>query len=72
MFDWIKRQFGEGKVRVEGKLVDGSAFTAKISYIGDISTLNKNELFANLQRKVLVERGEDVDMNSLKIIGYTK
>jgi len=72
MFDWIKRQFGEGKVRVEGKLVDGSRFTAKVAYIGDISTLNENELFANLQRQVLVENGEQVDMTSLKIIGYTK
>lgn len=72
MFDWLKRQFGEGKIRVEGKLIDGSGFIAKVPYIGDLSTLDKNELFETLRRTMLVEHGERVDMTSLKIIGYTE
>ena len=71
MFDWFKKMCGEGKIRVEGELVDGSTFTAKIPYIGDISTLNKNELFLNIRQTMLVEHGKVVDMKSLKIIGYT-
>jgi hypothetical protein len=69
MFDWLKRCFGEGKIRVEGTLTDGTGFTAKISYIGDIDTVDKSELLDHVRRSVLVEHGERVA--TCRVVGFT-
>jgi len=68
MFDSIRRLFGEGTVRVEGLVPGQGKFVAKIPYTGDVNTLDENELFDIVKRKVLVEYG--VRVVDLKIIGW--
>lgn len=70
MFDWLKRCFGEGKIRVEGTLTDGTAFAAKCPYIGDIETLDEEELLYNVRRDVLVNHGKHVA--SCRVVGWTE
>lgn len=71
MFDWCRKLFGEGKIRISGELIDGSPFTAKVKYIGDINTLDEDELFSNLRRDVLVNHGKHVRLSSLRVVGVT-
>jgi len=56
MFDWIKKLFGEGKVRVEFTLTDGRTGVAKAKYIGDPSTFDVEEFKA----RIYVEYGASV------------
>ncbi len=69
MFDWLKRCFGEGKIRVEGTLVDGTGFTAKLPYIGDISTMDEREILAKVRQEIRVEWGKTVA--TCRVVGYT-
>ena len=69
MIDWIKSLFGEGKIRVEGEFTDGTSFTAKVPYIGAISTMNETELFDNVKQSILVEHGKQV--KTIRLVGYT-
>ena len=71
MFNWIKKQFGEGRILIEGALVDGTTFTAKIPYIGDINTLDEGELFDKLRRDIRVNHNKIVDVSTLRIVDYT-
>lgn len=71
MFSWLKKQFGEGKILVEGALVDGTTFTVKIPYIGAIDTLDEDELFDKVRRDLKVNHGATVDMTTLRIVDYT-
>jgi len=68
MFDSIKRWFGEGKIRTEVTMDDGSTGTVKVPYIGDISTLDVLELKTTIKRRLLVEHGKKVV--DVKIIGW--
>lgn len=68
IIDSIKRCFGEGKIRFEGILEDGTKFTAKMDYIGDINTLNEKEVIEDLKRKAFVEYGWRI--KEAKIVGY--
>jgi hypothetical protein len=70
MFDWLTRMFGEGKIRVEGTLTDGTTFAAKCPYIGDINTLDERELFAKLRADMLVNHGKRVA--SCRVVGFTE
>lgn len=70
MFDWLKRCFGEGNIRVEGTLTDGTVWRAKCPYIGDINTLDEAELFDKLRRDILVNHGKRV--KTCQVIGWTE
>lgn len=67
MFDFVKRMFGEGKIRVEIEFDDGSTAVGLIPYIGDINTLGKAKLEEYVVRVCLVEFGKRV--TNIKIIG---
>lgn len=60
MFDFIKRMFGEGKIRARIACSDGSTGTATVPYIGDINTLDKEELSETIRRQVFVDYGKRV------------
>ena len=67
MFDFVKRMFGEGKIRVEIEFDDGSTAVGLIPYIGDINTLGKAKLEETVKRMCLVEYGKRV--TKVKFIG---
>lgn len=68
MFDFIKRLFGEGKIRARIKCDDGSTGTATVPYIGDIDTLDEEELGETIRRQVFVNYGKRV--TSVTILGW--
>ena len=68
MFDFVKRLYGEGKIRAEVDFADGSFAVVKVPYIGDIDTLDLGEFRADIRRKCLVDHGKYV--TSVKIIGW--
>lgn len=68
ILDNIKRCFGEGKIRFEGTLENGRKFIAKQDYIGDINTIEPEELIEQIKRRVFVEWGYHV--KEIKITGY--
>ena len=68
MFDFIKKLFGEGKIRVEITFDDGAYASAKVPYIGDINTLDVAELKNHVKRLCLVEYGRRA--TNVNIIGW--
>lgn len=62
MFDWIKKLFGEGKIRAEFELADGRSGIAKVPYIGQY---DENKMLAHIKNSMQVEYGSKV--TSLKI-----
>lgn len=68
MFDFIRRMFGEGKIRAEITCDDGSTGTVKVPYIGDIDTLDTSEFREEVRRQVLVNYGKRV--TTVNIIGW--
>jgi hypothetical protein len=68
MFDFIKRLFGEGKIRIEAETLDGRGVVLKVPYIGDIDTLDVEELKLDLMHRCYVEHGERI--HKLQITGY--
>jgi len=68
MFDWIRKQFGEGKIRFEMITVDGRKGAGTVTYTGDISTLNSTEFKQDMIRQAWVNNGERV--KEVKILGY--
>lgn len=68
MFDFIKRMFGEGKIRARIVCSDGTTGVAKVPYIGDISTLNEDELKETIRQTVFVEYGKHV--TSVTVLGW--
>lgn len=68
MFDWIKRLFGEGKIRARIACSDGSTGTVTVPYIGDIDTLDEEELGETIRRQVFVDYGKRV--TSVAILGW--
>jgi hypothetical protein len=67
MFDFIKKMFGEGKIRADVVFEDGSIGTVKVPYIGDIGTLSYCEFETDMKRKIYVEHGRKV--RSVTIVG---
>lgn len=70
MFNFIRKLFGEGIIRVELLFHDGRAGIAKIPYTGDISTLDKDELFQELKSQCFVKYGRK--LTGIKVLGYTE
>jgi len=68
MFDFIKRMFGEGKIRAKITCDDGTTGTATVPYIGDIDTLNETELKATIRNQVFVNYGKRV--TAVSILGW--
>jgi len=68
MFDFIKRLYGEGKIRARIVCDDGSTGTATVPYIGDIDTLDENEMSETIRSQVFVNYGKRV--TTVKIIGW--
>jgi len=68
MFDWLKRFFGEGKIRVEFKGIDRQGKmrngTAKVPYIG---MYNEDDVLIHIRRSLLVEHG--IVVTKLKVVG---
>jgi hypothetical protein len=60
MFDFIKRMFGEGKIRAEIICADGTEGIVKMDYIGDLSTLDLDEFAAKVKQQVFVKYGRQV------------
>jgi hypothetical protein len=60
MFNFIKKLFGEGKIRAEIECDDGSKGVVKIPYIGDLDTLDMVEFKDHVQRRCLVDYGKRV------------
>jgi hypothetical protein len=54
MFDFIKRLFGEGRVRLEGVTSDGRTFNGKLSYIG---ALHEKDIINHFAEMCMVEKG---------------
>lgn len=65
MFDWIKRLFGEGVVRVEFTATDGRRGTANVPYIGEY---DESEVIAIIKSRLLVDHG--VAVRSVNIISH--
>jgi len=70
MFDWFEKLFGEGKIRVECVLSDGRKCTVKMPYIGDINTMDKEEVLNIAENWVKNEHGFIVV--SAKIVGIVE
>lgn len=68
MFTWLKRLFGEGKIRVNFVLENGKHGVAKVPYIGDIDGLDLRTLKNHVKKQVLVETGFNV--TDLTVIGW--
>ncbi len=49
MIDWIKSLFGKGTIHFEFHCQDGSSGRAKLPYIGDIKTMDEDEMFRKLK-----------------------
>lgn len=60
MFDWLKRCYGEGKIRLRAE-TDSGVYTVKVPYIGDIQTLDAEELVAMVKNRIFVETGKRVN-----------
>lgn len=69
MFNWFKRLFGEGKIRVKFTTDEGRNGALIIDYIGDLETLNESVVFKKCRETLLVEYG--LHLKSFKIIGIT-
>lgn len=70
MFDWFKSLFGKGKVRVEFTTHEGQKGSFKIDYIGDLNTLNEDELRENCRRHLMVEHRQN--LKTFRIVGLTR
>ena len=68
MFDFIKKMFGEGKIRTEVHFDDGSFTAVKVPYIGDINTLDVAELRRTIRKQMLVDYGKRV--TQVNILGW--
>ena len=68
MFEWIRKQFGEGKIRFEMITADGRRGTGTVTYTGDINTLDAEEFKQDMIRRCWVDKGERV--REVKIVGY--
>jgi len=68
MFDWIKKLYGEGKIRANVVLSDGTTAVVKVPYIGDLSTLDAAEFEQDIIQKIWVEHGRHA--TSVTITGY--
>ena len=69
MFDWYKKLFGEGVMRFEVMTSDARPGVVKIKYIGDINTVDMEEVKFRIRNECLVKYGEEVV--SVKYIGHT-
>ena len=67
MFEFIRKMFGEGKIRTEIVCDDGSTGVVKVSYTGDLATLDHDELKQHVKNWCLVEHG--LRVVSVKITG---
>jgi len=67
MFGFIKKMFGEGKIRADIVLVDGTKGTVKVSYKGDLSNIDHDEFARYVKNTAFVESGKVV--KSVKIVG---
>ncbi len=67
MFEFIRKMFGEGKIRTEVVCDDGTKGVVKVSYTGDLSTLDVLEFTKHVKNVCLVEHGRRVV--SVKITG---
>jgi len=68
MFDFIKKMFGEGKIRTEVHFDDGSFIVVKVPYIGDINTLDATELRETIRQRMLVDYGKRT--TTIHILGW--
>lgn len=68
MFSFIRRMFGEGMIRFEMTTADGRKGTGKVTYEGDISTLDPKEFEQDMIRQSFVRYGERVV--EVKILGW--
>ena len=68
MFDWIKKLFGEGKIRLEFTDNTGKVYVGRVPYIGDIDTLDVEELRDQVSKQWFVEHGTRIV--DFKILGY--
>jgi hypothetical protein len=66
--DWLKRWFGEGKIRIEMVTVDGRKAVGTVPYIGDISTLDPAEFKRDVINQAWVNKGERV--KDVTILGW--
>lgn len=69
MFDFIRRLFGEGKVRVSFTTVEGRNGAMIIDYLGDPKSIDMGELEQHTRDKLLVEHG--LHMKTFKFVGIT-
>jgi len=65
MFDYLKKCFGEGVVRMEGKTEDGKKFEVKAPFAGDIAS--EEELINEMVNDMLVEKG--IRVKRIRIMG---
>jgi hypothetical protein len=49
MFDFIKKMYGEGKIRFKAEFDDGRVADITVSYIGDLSTYRKKYIANRLE-----------------------
>lgn len=68
MFDWFKKLYGEGKIRADVTLSDGTTAVVRVPYIGDLSTLDRDEFEQDIIRKIWVEHGRRA--TSVTITGF--
>ena len=65
--DWLKRMFGEGKIRMEVTLADGTKGVLKMSYIGSLATADADEIKEEATNRLYVEKG--LTVRSIRILG---
>jgi hypothetical protein len=68
MFDFIKRMFGEGRIRFELTDENGKEWIGKAPYIGDINTMVESELKEEIARQWYVEHGTRI--RDFKVLGW--
>jgi len=65
--DWFKSLFGKGVIHMAGMTSNGQTFKATAPYIGDVNTLDEEELFDSINRDMIRDHGLTVIRHSFRI-----
>ncbi len=69
MFDWLRKLFGEGKIRFELETLDGRTILGKMGFIG--SPESERELAVEIANNAFIENGiHAIRVKILGIIGF--
>lgn len=69
MFNWLRKLFGDGKVRIELITVDGKQGQATAPFVGDVGKTPEKELLADIVNQIFVDKGWKIA--KIRILGLS-